>query len=101
MFSLEKASRVTENRWTSNALSRTHPRTITQIAFRDPPIGPEDSGDTTPDEVALGDLSDRQIGGRSDEGMFDNRHRTGLELWLGEMRSGSEPATTVMTRLEA
>jgi len=67
MLSLKKASRVGENGWTSNALSGTHARTITQIAFRDPPVGPEDSGSTTSDEVALSDLSDRPVRGRGNE----------------------------------
>ena len=65
MLSLKKASRVRENGWTSNALSRTHPRTITQIAFRVRPDGPDDSGGTTSEEVALSDLSDGR--GRSGE----------------------------------
>ena len=61
MLSLKKASRVRENGWTSNALSRTHPRVITQIAFRVPPDGPDGSSGTTSEEVALSDLSSRQV----------------------------------------
>jgi len=60
MLSLKKASRIKDIGWTSDALSRTHARTITQIEFGNPPIGPEDSSDTTPDEVALSDLNNRQ-----------------------------------------
>jgi len=57
MLSLRKASKVRENGWTSNALSRTHPKMITQIVFGVPPNGPDDSGGTTSEEVALSDLS--------------------------------------------
>ena len=67
MLSLKKASRVREGGWTSNALSGVHVRTITQIAFRGSPNGPEHSSDTTPDEVALSDLSGRHTGGQSGE----------------------------------
>jgi len=94
MLSLKKASKVGEGGWTSDTLSRAHPRTISQIAFA-PPIGPEDSNGTAPDDVTLPDLSDRQIGGRSGEGLYDNHYRAGFELWPGEARSGSEPATVV------
>jgi len=65
MLSLKKASRGRESGWTSNTLSRTHARTITQIAFGDPPTGLEASGGPTSDEA---DLSDRQVGRRSGEG---------------------------------
>ena len=67
MLSLKKASSVREVGWTSNALSGAHARTLTQMAFRDPPNGPEDSGGTTPDGVELADISDKQVGGGSDE----------------------------------
>lgn len=60
MLSLKKASKVGGSGWTSNALSRTHPRTITQVAFRVPPTGPEDT-------YGAPDLSDRQVRGRSGE----------------------------------
>ena len=50
MLSLKKGSRVEGNGWTSDALSRTHPRVITQMAFGAPPIGLEDSDNTMPDE---------------------------------------------------
>ena len=59
MLSLKKASKVRENGWTSNALSKTRPRTITQIVFRAPPDGPDNTGGTTSEEVALSDLSGR------------------------------------------
>jgi len=103
MLSLKKASRAGENGWTTNTLSRAHPRAITQMAFGDPPIGPEDSDVTTPDEVALSlsELSDGQIGGRSGEGLYDNRYRAGFELWAGETCSGSGTATTVIPPPEA
>ena len=61
MLSLKKASSVRESGWTSDALSRTHPRIISRIAFGDPPSGHEDSGGTTSDEVALSDLSGEQV----------------------------------------
>jgi len=60
MLSLKKASRVRENGWTSNALSRTHPRAITPIVFRAHPDDPDDSGGTTSEGVALSDLSGRR-----------------------------------------
>ena len=68
MLSLKKASRSKQSGWTSEALSRTHVRTVTQIEFEHPSSGPEDSGGTTSDEVALSDLGDRQIKGSSGEG---------------------------------
>jgi len=63
MLSLKKASRVGESGWTSNALSRTHTKTITQIAFRTHKTGPEDGGGAVSEEVELSDLSDGQAGG--------------------------------------
>ena len=70
MLSLKKSSRDREGGWTSNALSRTRPRIITRIAFRDPPTGPEDSDVIASDEVALSVLS-----GRSGEtGRTDDDH---------------------------
>lgn len=63
MLSLKKASRDREGGWTSDALSRTHIRTIAQMEFRGPSNGPEESGGTTSEEVALSDLSDRQVKG--------------------------------------
>ena len=68
MLSIKKALKVRESGWTSDALSRTHARTITQIGFRDPPDGPEDSGDTASDEVVLSGLNDNQVRGRSGGG---------------------------------
>ena len=47
MLSLKKASRTRESGWTYDALSRTHPRMVTSIAFGDPPAGLEDSGSIT------------------------------------------------------
>jgi len=67
MLSLKKASRLGGSGWTSNALSRTHPRTISRIEFGGPPTDPEDSGDTTSDEVAPSDLRNRRVRGGSDE----------------------------------
>ena len=67
MLSLKKASKVGESAWTSNALSGTRARTITQMAFWTPPIGPEDSDGTTPEEVTLSDLGGGRVGGRSGE----------------------------------
>ena len=63
MLSLKKASRTMEAGWTSNMLSRTHPRVVTRIVFGDAPAGAEDSGDVTTDGVALSDLRDRQVRG--------------------------------------
>jgi len=68
MLSLKKASKARESGWTSNTLSGTHPRIATKIAFRNPPIGPEDGGSTTLGEVALADLSVQRVGGGSSVG---------------------------------
>lgn len=68
MLSLKKASRSKQSGWTAEALSRTHIKTIPQIEFENPSNGPEDSGGTTSDEVALSDLSDRQVKEGSSEG---------------------------------
>ena len=68
MLSLKKTSRAKKIGWTSDALSRTHARTVTQIEFGDPPNGPEDTGGTTSDEVALSDLSNRHASEGSGEG---------------------------------
>jgi len=67
MLSLKKASKSKGSGWTSDVLSRTHVKTIAQMEFGRPPVGPEDGGGTTSDEVALSDLSDRQGRGRSDD----------------------------------
>ena len=64
MLSLKKTSRARESGWTSDALSRIHPRIVTQIAFEDSPADPEDSGGTTSDEIALSDLRGRSGGTR-------------------------------------
>ena len=61
MLSLKKASSAREIGWTSDALSRTHHMTGTQIEFGDLPNGPEGSGGTTSDEVALSDLNNRRV----------------------------------------
>jgi len=58
MLSLKKASKVGESGWT---LSRTYPRTITQIAFRGLPAGPEDTYDDS-------ELSDGRVRRGSSEG---------------------------------
>jgi len=68
MLSLKKASKVGTSGWTSDALARTHPRTITQIAFKGPPTGPEDSGGAVFEEVELSDVSGGRVGERSGEG---------------------------------
>jgi len=68
MLSLKKASRAKEIGWTSDALSRTHDRTVTQIEFGGLPKGPEYTGGTTSDEVVLSDLSDRRVSGGSSGG---------------------------------
>ena len=81
MLSLKKASRARESGWTSDALSRTHPRIVTPIEFAGHRNRPEDGGRTTFDEVELSDLSDRWIGGTS---------RT-CRVVAGEMRSGAKP----------
>ena len=65
MLSLKKASTVRESGWTSDALSRTHPRVTTPIAFGGRRNCPEDGGRTTFDEVELSDLSDGWVRGRS------------------------------------
>ena len=93
MLSLKKASKVGEGGWTSGTLSRAHQKTITQIAFGGPPIGPEDSSGAASDEVGLSDLSDKQVGGRSGEGLYGDRYQAGFELWPGETCSGCELAT--------
>jgi len=67
MLSLKKAPKVRERSWASNALSTGCARTIPQIAFGDPPIGPEDSGGTTPEEAAHPDPTGRRVKGRSGE----------------------------------
>jgi len=67
MLSLKKASKAGESGWTSNVLSRTHRRTITQIAFRVPLSGPEDSGGTVSEEVELSVLGGGRVRGRGDE----------------------------------
>jgi len=95
MLSLKKASKVGENGWTTDALARTHPRTITQIAFREPLDGPQDSGGTISDEVELSDFSDERVRRRGDGSLRDNRYRAGFMFCPGETRSGSEPATVV------
>jgi hypothetical protein len=68
MLSLKKASSVKVIGWTSDALSRTHIRNVTQMEFERPSNGLGDGGGTRSDEVALSDISDRQTRGRSGEG---------------------------------
>lgn len=68
MLSLKKASRVKKSGWTFDALSKSHVRTCTQMEFGHPSNDPQDGGGTTSDEVALSDLSDRQVRGGSSEG---------------------------------
>jgi len=65
ILSLKKASKVGESGWTSNALSGTHSRTITQIAFRGPLSGPEDSDGAVSEEMVLSELGDRRVRRRS------------------------------------
>ena len=77
MLSLKKASRARENGWTSNALSRTVAGTITQIAFRDPPVGPEDSSSSTSDESLHSDLSDGQVGSSGERTVTPVQDRSG------------------------
>lgn len=68
MLSLKKASRAKEIGWTSDALSRAHAGTVTQIEFGDPPNGPNDTGGTTSDEVALSNIGNRRVSRGSGEG---------------------------------
>jgi hypothetical protein len=68
MLSLKKASSTEVIGWTSDALARTHVRTVTQIEFARPSNGPEDSGGTMSDEVALSVVSDKQVRGGSGDG---------------------------------
>jgi hypothetical protein len=68
MLSLKKASSAKVIGWTSDVLSRTHVRTITQMEFGRPSNDPEDGGGTMSDEVALSDLGDRGVRGRSGGG---------------------------------
>jgi len=67
MLSLKKAARVKEGGWTSDVLSGTHARTVTQMEFERPPIGPQDSYGTTSDELELSTFSGRQVKERSSE----------------------------------
>jgi len=78
MLSLKKASRAKEIGWTSDALSRTHARTVTQIEFGDPANGPEDTGGTTSDEVALSDLRNRRVSGGTAEGPREGHCQAGI-----------------------
>ena len=69
MLSLKKASRARENGWTSDSLSGTHVRTITQMEFERPPIGPQDSHrGTASDELEFSTFSECEVKGRSSEG---------------------------------
>ena len=68
MLSLKKASKSKGVGWTADALSGSHVRTLARMEFGRPSDGPEDGGGTTSDEVALSDLSDGQVGERSEEG---------------------------------
>jgi len=70
MLSLKKASRVRENGWTSDSLSGTHVRTVTQMEFERPPIGPQQDSNrgTASDELELSTFSECEIKGRSSEG---------------------------------
>ena len=68
MLSLKKASKDRAGGWTSDALSRTHIRTIAQMEFGEPSDGPEDSGGTTSEEVTQSDLSDGRVEGESSQG---------------------------------
>ncbi|KAF9645642.1 hypothetical protein BDM02DRAFT_3189541 [Thelephora ganbajun] len=61
------ASRGEKSGWTSDALSRTHARTVPQIEFGHPSDGPEDGVGTTFDEMALSDLSGGQVREDNDE----------------------------------
>ena len=64
MLSLKKASTVREGGWTSDALSRTHPRVTTPIVFEGRRNRPEGGGSITFD-VELSDLNDGEVGSRS------------------------------------
>ena len=73
MLSLKKASRVKVTGWTTDALSRAHGGSITQMSFRRPSINPQESDGTTTiafEEVALFDIGDsnRVSSRRDDEG---------------------------------
>ena len=72
MLSLKKASKVKVTDWTTEALSRTHGRSVTQMEFGRPSINPQESDGTTTtsEEVALSDLGDgnRARWRRGDEG---------------------------------
>jgi len=68
MLSLKKASRSRESGWTSDALSRTHPKASMQIEFERPPSGTESGGGTASEEVALTEIGDGQVNGRNGEG---------------------------------
>lgn len=68
MLSLKKVSRVRGSGWTSDSLSRTHARTVTQIEFEPPPTDPHESRGTTSHELELSTFSERQDEERISEG---------------------------------
>jgi hypothetical protein len=68
MLLLKKASSTKGIGWMSDGLLRMHVRTITQMESEHPSNSPEDGSGTTSSDVALFDLSDRQVRGRSGEG---------------------------------
>ena len=65
MLSLKGAGGEEGSGWTIDSFSRTHAKVTASIEFARPSNGPEDSGGTTFDEVALSDLSNRQVGRRN------------------------------------
>jgi len=73
MLSLKKASRVEVRGWTTDALSRTYPGTLTPIEFERPSINPQESDGTatTSAGVVLSDFGDSHLVERSraDEGI--------------------------------
>jgi hypothetical protein len=58
MISLKKASRNSERGWTSEALSRAHARTGTEMEFGPPSDGPEDGVGIRTEEVTAPDLNE-------------------------------------------
>ena len=75
MLSLKKASKVDVRGWTTNALSRTHLRTLASMEFGRPSINPQESGGTIiTSEVVLSDPGDshRFEWGRADGGLCDD-----------------------------
>ena len=68
MISLKKASKTKKGGWTSDALSRTHAKSITRMEFGEHSSGPGDGTGTASDEVALSDFDGKQVGGSTGEG---------------------------------